>query len=71
MHGKDKVQGEIYVYADGDWPLWQRTQRREATAQYAARMRAVPSAGTRPLPTWPFGVIFVLTMLALWWRERR
>jgi hypothetical protein len=70
-HGAKPVQGEIYVYSDGDWPLWQRSQRREATAQYAARMQAAPSAGTRPLPTWPFGVIFVFTMLALWWRERR
>jgi hypothetical protein len=69
--GAKRVQGEIYIYADGDWPLWQRTQRREATAQYAARLPIAPSAGTRPLPTWPFGVAFALAMLALWWRERR
>jgi hypothetical protein len=68
---RDKVRGEIYIYADGDWPLWQRTQRREASAEYAARLPMTPSAGTRPLPTWPFGVIFALAMLALWWRERR
>ena len=29
--------GRQYVYAPGDWPAWQRTLRREATAVYAAR----------------------------------
>jgi hypothetical protein len=65
--------GQVYVYAPGDWPLWQRSERRAATARYAARTPApapvVP--GTRPLPVWPFGVAFALAMLCLWWRERR
>ena len=34
--------GRQYVYAAGDWPAWQRTLRREATAAYAAR-----AVGTR------------------------
>jgi hypothetical protein len=66
------VDGAVYVYAVSDWPLWQRSQRRDATARYAART-PVPATGgaTRSLPTWPFGVAFALAMLGLWWRERR
>jgi hypothetical protein len=63
--------GQVYVYAPGDWPLWQRSERRAATARYAARTPAPVAAGTRPLPVWPFGVAFALAMLCLWWRERR
>jgi len=63
--------GQVYVYAPGDWPLWQRSERRAATADYAARMPAPVAAVTRPLPVWPFGVVFALAMLSLWWRERR
>jgi hypothetical protein len=65
------ADGAVYVYADGDWTLWQRAERRAATARYAARTPAAPGAGTRPLPAWPFGVVFALAMLGLWWRERR
>jgi len=61
----------LYIYDSNDWPLWQRAQRRAATAQYAARMPVAPAAGTRPLPTWPFALVFALAMLGLWWRERR
>lgn len=67
--GADEEQ--VYVYAPGDWPLWQRGERRAATARYAARTPAPVAAGTRPLPAWPFGVAFALAMLGLWWRERR
>jgi hypothetical protein len=63
--------GQVYVYAPGDWPLWQRSERRAATARYAARTPAPVATGTRPLPVWPFGVTFALAMLLLWWRERR
>jgi hypothetical protein len=63
--------GQVYVYGPGDWPLWQRSERRAATARYAARTPAPVAAGTRPLPPWPFGVAFALAMLGLWWRERR
>jgi hypothetical protein len=62
--------GQVYVYARGDWPLWQRSERRAATARYAARTPAPVAAGTRPLPVWPFGVAFALAILGLWWRER-
>jgi hypothetical protein len=66
------IDAAVYVYADGDWALWQRAQRRDATARYAARTPA-PLAGpaTRSLPAWPFGLVFALAMLGLWWRERR
>jgi hypothetical protein len=63
--------GQVYVYAPGDWMLWQRSERRAATARYAARTPAPVAPGTRPLPVWPFGVVFALAMLGLWWRERR
>ncbi|MGJ7918164.1 hypothetical protein ACI48D_22175 [Massilia sp. LXY-6] len=61
----------VYVYADGDWALWQRAQRREATARYAARTPAPAAGAVRSLPAWPFGLVFALAMLGLWWRERR
>jgi hypothetical protein len=66
------ADGAVYVYATGDWPLWQRAQRRDATARYAARTPS-PAVGpaARSLPAWPFGVVFALAMLGLWWRERR
>lgn len=60
-----------YVYAAEDWPLWQRSLRREATAQYAARARAAGVAGTteRPLSPTPFALLFAVCMLALWYRD--
>jgi hypothetical protein len=70
LQGKD-AEGQVYVYAPGDWPLWQRSERRTATARYAARTPAPLQPGSRPLPVWPFGVAFALTLLGLWWRERR
>jgi hypothetical protein len=31
-----------------------------------------PVDGVRePIPRWPFALVFMLAMLALWWRERR
>jgi hypothetical protein len=70
--GPKPVAGQVYVYAPGDWPLWQAAQRRDATARYAARTPGV-AAGARPqpLPAWPFALLFGAAMLALWWRERR
>ena len=32
------------MYAPGDWPAWQRTLRREATAAYAARAGSTRAA---------------------------
>lgn len=73
--GEKTPEGHVYAYAPEDWPLWQRSERRAATARYAARTPVAASAlaGTtgRPLPVWPFGVVFALLMLRLWWRERR
>lgn len=63
--------GQLYVYDEKDWPLWQKAQRRDATAQYAARTPAPVSEATRPLPAWPFALLFAASMLLLWWRERR
>lgn len=67
----DPAEGWVYVYAERDWPLWQRSERRAATAYYAARTPLPSAPGKTPLPAWPCGLIFVLAMLALWWRERR
>jgi hypothetical protein len=62
---------KVYVFAPGDWPQWQRAQRRDATAAYAARTPVAALKGMAPLPAWPFGLLFAGAMLALWWRERR
>lgn len=69
--GGKPVDSQVYVYAPDEWTLWQRSQRRQATARYAARTPAAFDAGRRALPAWPFGVAFALAMLGLWWRERR
>lgn len=69
--GEHPQRHEIYVYAKDDWPLWQRAQRRDATAQYAARTPQPETERATPLPAWPFAVVFALAMLGLWWRERR
>lgn len=62
----------VYVYAENDWPEWQAMQRRDATARYSARTPLPPREGpTRPMPAWPFAVVFVAAMLLLWWRERQ
>jgi hypothetical protein len=69
--GSKPAPGEVYVFADGDWPQWQAAQRRAATARYAARAPAPAASVQEMLPRWPFAVLFALSMLALWWRERR
>lgn len=61
----------VYVFRDEDWPLWQRAQRRDATAFYAARTPVPAKERSSELPRWPFALAFALSMLALWWRERR
>ncbi|MDL2356221.1 MAG: hypothetical protein QFF03_13265 [Pseudomonadota bacterium] len=61
----------VYVFADGDWPMWQAAQRRDATARYAARTPVPALPASAPVPAWPFALLFTLAMLALWWRERR
>jgi hypothetical protein len=70
-HGAQAADGQVYVYGEKDWALWQHSERRDATARYAARTPAPIGPGSRPLPAWPFGVAFALAMLGLWWRERR
>ncbi|NVM75949.1 hypothetical protein FHW83_001736 [Duganella sp. SG902] len=70
-----EAPGLEYVYAANDWPAWQRALRREATARYATRSAAAAIVATggaaeRPLPAAPFGVLFALSMLALWYREQ-
>lgn len=62
---------QIYVYDPKDWPLWQKAQRRDASARYAARTPALVKIATQPMPSWPFALLFTLAMLLLWWRERR
>jgi hypothetical protein len=69
--GTKPAAGQVYVYAQEDWPRWQAAGRREATARYAARTPVPAAATQRRLPQWPFAVLFIVSMLALWWRERR
>ncbi|THC41184.1 hypothetical protein [Massilia sp. Mn16-1_5] len=69
--GSQPTRAEVYVYAPQDWPQWQATERRDATARYAARTPAPAAATRRVLPLWPFALLFGLAMLGLWWRERR
>jgi hypothetical protein len=63
--------GQVYVFAKDDWPLWQNAQRRDAALRDAARTPVPMPANRQPLPAWPFAMLFVLSMLLLWWRERR
>lgn len=65
------VPGMTYVYGPDDWPLWQRSLRREATARYAARAQSAGVAGTtdRPLSQTPFALLFAFCMLMLWYRD--
>lgn len=69
--GSKAAANAVYVFRDGDWPLWQRAQRRDATALYAARTPVPVGARSAELARWPFALVFALSMLALWWRERR
>jgi len=63
----------VYVYAPADWPLWQRFQRRQATARYLARRPDQGSRSAAPSTSYavPFALLFALALLLLWWRERR
>jgi hypothetical protein len=63
----------VYVHDPKDWPLWQRAQRRDATARYLARTpdkQAAVTASTTPYAI-PCALLFALALLLLWWRERR
>lgn len=69
-----KVEGQqpqyVYVFASGDWPLWQAAERRDATARFAARTPVGSQAISERMPDWPFALVFALAMLMLWWREK-
>jgi hypothetical protein len=66
------VDSRRYVYANEDWPAWQRALRHDAMAAYAARqLAAAVRTDPVPAPAWPFGLVFGMCMLLLWWRERR
>jgi hypothetical protein len=69
--GSTPLAAEVYVFASGDWPMWQAAQRRDATTRYAARTPSTIGPATRQLPGWPFAAVFALAVLGLWWRERR
>jgi hypothetical protein len=69
--GSQPASGDVYVFTSADWPMWQAAQRRAATERYAARTPQTLEDRREALPRWPFGVLFSLAMLALWWRERR
>jgi hypothetical protein len=69
--GRRSAAGDVYVFDRADWPLWQAAQRRDATARYAARTPAQAGSVRQTMPAWPFALLFMAAMLALWWRERR
>ncbi len=72
LHLQNKAgANSVYVFADNDWPAWQRAQHRDATARYMTRTSQSIGPGTTPFPAWPFALVFALSMLCLWWRERR
>jgi hypothetical protein len=66
-----RAAASLYVFGKDDWPAWQSSLRRTATAAYAARAAAQPQRSGKPLPHWPFALLFAVSVLALWWRERR
>lgn len=62
----------VFAYAKTDWPLWQRALKREATQDYAKRLPAlVAGSNRRSNPVWPFAILFALSMLLIWWQDRR
>lgn len=70
--------GQQYVYSKSDWPAWQQSLRRAATARYAARSQSpaaeqatAPTSPGRPMPDLPLVLLFASCMLLLWWREQR
>jgi hypothetical protein len=69
-----KESTDVYVFGVDDWPAWQRALRHEATQRYAARVlpdESQTALGSPPLPAWPFAAVFAVSLLGLWWRERR
>jgi hypothetical protein len=62
----------MFVYAKTDWPLWQRAQKRQATLDYASRLPSqASSTSKKALAPWPFALLFALSMLLIWWQDRR
>ncbi len=62
----------IFVYAKTDWPLWQRTQKHLATLDYANRLPSQSgSTSKKVLAPWPFALLFAVSMLLIWWQDRR
>ena len=62
----------VFAFAKTDWPLWQRALKREATQDYAKRLLVPVITGPiNSLTLWPFALLFVLSMLLIWWLDRR
>ena len=62
----------IFAYAKTDWLLWQKALKREATQDYAKRL-PMPDIfrSNKPLAPWTLALLFALSMLLIWWQDRR
>ena len=62
----------FYAFSKTDWPLWQRALKREATQDYIKRLPASDNNHSHsPLTPWLFVLLFALSMLLIWWQDRR
>ena len=82
-----QAESAVYVYAAQDWPAWQAALRHDATARYASRSAqpvdglgaadpatlhaGAPQPWATAVPRWLLGLAFAVSVLLLWWRERR
>jgi len=84
--GSNGADSAIYVFGAQDWPAWQAALRHDATVRYASRsvqpvavakdsgsvrVADAQQAWATAVPRWLLGLAFAVSVLLLWWRERR
>ncbi|MBR7800405.1 hypothetical protein [Undibacterium fentianense] len=62
--------GAIYVFAQKDWPSWQRQLKRQAIAIYAQKIPEAAISSSHQLVHWPWILFSMLCLLWLWKREQ-